>query len=344
MTPAALVLPVPGPPVPPAGRESARRAGRWPSGHRTWPSPWRPCSAWPSGPARSRASALLDPALARQLAAAAAASPRTQLCLTVTSPEGYAAGHGCARPEPAPRRATQPGPAPPAGTLAGLPARLNLTIPAATLHRLTGLTQAGSAWGLTPRGSPGPPRTRRLRHLDTHRPRRPQVHRAPRPRAPSWTATTATRPAPTSQATSSATSSRSATAPAPSRPATATPAPATSSTPPPTTRAAAPARATPAHAPAPATRSSSPPAGHSPSPDPGGTSGPPPPAGSTSKNPGDTQPDQPQASHHLQLSQRESSEQTIPSKASRPRLGRHGRSDRAGGSSAAQGGDVAHRD
>ena len=41
---------------------------------------------------------LLDPALARELAAAAAASPRTEVCVTVTSPEGYATGHGCARP------------------------------------------------------------------------------------------------------------------------------------------------------------------------------------------------------------------------------------------------------
>jgi hypothetical protein len=99
----------------------------------------------------------IDPALAIRLAAAAAASPRTQLCLTVTSPEGYAAGHGCARPERSPRRARQPGPAPPAGTPAGLPARLNLTIPATTLPRLISPTQPGSPWGLTPRGSPGPP-------------------------------------------------------------------------------------------------------------------------------------------------------------------------------------------
>jgi hypothetical protein len=41
---------------------------------------------------------LLDPALARELAAAAIASSRTQVCVTVTSPEGYAIGHGCARP------------------------------------------------------------------------------------------------------------------------------------------------------------------------------------------------------------------------------------------------------
>ena len=52
---------------------------------------------------------LLDPALARELAAAAAASPRTEVCVTVTSPEGYAIGHGCARPA----RTTRPAPTPP---------------------------------------------------------------------------------------------------------------------------------------------------------------------------------------------------------------------------------------
>ena len=56
---------------------------------------------------------LLDPALARQLAAAAAASPRTEVCVTVTSGEGYAIGHGCARPA---RTSRQAGPA-------GIPAR-----------------------------------------------------------------------------------------------------------------------------------------------------------------------------------------------------------------------------
>src|SRR6202020_2943902 len=41
---------------------------------------------------------LLDPKLARELAAASAASPRTEVCVTVTGPEGYAIGHGCAPP------------------------------------------------------------------------------------------------------------------------------------------------------------------------------------------------------------------------------------------------------
>ena len=98
----------------------------------------------------------VDPALARRLAAAAAASPRTQVCVTVTSPEGYATGHGCARPEPARRRTRQPGAAPPGTAPAGLPARLNLTIPATALPGLASRTRHNGTWTLTPRGSPAP--------------------------------------------------------------------------------------------------------------------------------------------------------------------------------------------
>jgi hypothetical protein len=93
----------------------------------------------------------LDPALARALAAAAAVSPHTRICVTVTSPEGYAIAHGCARLE---RRSGQRTPAP----LAALPTRLNLTIPATVLPSLPGTV--GGPWALTPRGSPrapGPP-------------------------------------------------------------------------------------------------------------------------------------------------------------------------------------------
>ena len=106
---------------------------------------------------------LLDPALARQLAAAAAASPRTEVCVTATSPEGYAIGHGCARPAPANRpvgAAASPA-ASPAAPPPGLPARLNLTIPAAALPGLPGrLASHAGPWSLTPRtprGRPGAP-------------------------------------------------------------------------------------------------------------------------------------------------------------------------------------------
>ncbi len=42
----------------------------------------------------------IDPWLARDVAAAAARNPRTTWCVTVTDGQGYAIGHGCARPEP----------------------------------------------------------------------------------------------------------------------------------------------------------------------------------------------------------------------------------------------------
>jgi Domain of unknown function (DUF222) len=53
----------------------------------------------------------VDPWLARDLARASAASPRTTWCLTVTDDQGHAIGHGCARPEPR----SGPGRAPPGG-------------------------------------------------------------------------------------------------------------------------------------------------------------------------------------------------------------------------------------
>ena len=42
----------------------------------------------------------VDPWLARDLARAAAANPKTTWCLTVTDQDGHAIGHGCARPAP----------------------------------------------------------------------------------------------------------------------------------------------------------------------------------------------------------------------------------------------------
>src|SRR5690242_19359998 len=42
----------------------------------------------------------IDPWLARDLATAAAANPKSTWCVTVTDEHGHAIGHGCARPEP----------------------------------------------------------------------------------------------------------------------------------------------------------------------------------------------------------------------------------------------------
>jgi hypothetical protein len=59
----------------------------------------------------------VDPALARDLAHAAAANPKTTYCLSVTDDQGHAIGHGCARPEPKShaRPARRDKPAPPRG-------------------------------------------------------------------------------------------------------------------------------------------------------------------------------------------------------------------------------------
>ena len=54
----------------------------------------------------------VDPWLARDLADAAAANPKTTWCITVTDQHGHAVGHGCARPEPKSSR-ERAGPGPP---------------------------------------------------------------------------------------------------------------------------------------------------------------------------------------------------------------------------------------
>jgi hypothetical protein len=74
----------------------------------------------------------LDPALARDLAAAAARSPLSEWCVTVTDPFGVAIGHGCARPA-----RTRQAKSPPAGNRDGPAAR--------------------TPWSLSPRDGPGPP-------------------------------------------------------------------------------------------------------------------------------------------------------------------------------------------
>ena len=57
----------------------------------------------------------VDPWLARDLAAAAAANPKSTWCLTVTDGQGHAVAHGCARPEPK-KHGKRAGPGPPDGT------------------------------------------------------------------------------------------------------------------------------------------------------------------------------------------------------------------------------------
>jgi hypothetical protein len=57
----------------------------------------------------------IDPWLARDLATAAAANPKSTWCVTVTDEHGHAIGHGCARPEPKNQR-KRAGPGPPGFT------------------------------------------------------------------------------------------------------------------------------------------------------------------------------------------------------------------------------------
>src|SRR6185437_802067 len=57
----------------------------------------------------------IDPWLARDLATAAAANPKSTWCVTVTDEHGHAIGHGCARPEPKNHRKPA-GPGPPGFT------------------------------------------------------------------------------------------------------------------------------------------------------------------------------------------------------------------------------------
>ena len=126
-------------------------------------------------PGESHGLGPLDPDLCRQLAIAAAGSPWTRLCVTVTDAHGIAIGHGCAK-GPRNAKGNPPGrPASPrtgtreAGTRAvlALPAQVNLTI---TTARLAELTRAGPPgersasrppgqppWSLARAGDPGPP-------------------------------------------------------------------------------------------------------------------------------------------------------------------------------------------
>jgi hypothetical protein len=127
-------------------------------------------------PGEGRGLGPLDPNLCRELAAAAIGSPWTRLCVTVTDPDGIAVGHGCARlARPTPRNRPRYPENPTAPTADGtaiprnpvalalsLPARVNLTIPAACLAGLTAGSESfgprgQSDWTFTQGGAPGPP-------------------------------------------------------------------------------------------------------------------------------------------------------------------------------------------
>jgi hypothetical protein len=96
---------------------------------------------------------------------AAAASPQTQVCVTVTGSDGIAVAHGCAR---AKRRGRGKTPRTAPVTPASLPARVNLTITAACLAELAGQPPTAGLpattgppgeppWTFSRDGDPGPP-------------------------------------------------------------------------------------------------------------------------------------------------------------------------------------------
>ncbi len=100
----------------------------------------------------------LDPDLCRELAIAAAGSPHSRLCVTLTDPDGIAIGHGCAR---AARRGKRPVDGNHVSDVA-LPARLNLTVTAARLAELAGLARTtgppgSGSWAFTRDTDAGPP-------------------------------------------------------------------------------------------------------------------------------------------------------------------------------------------
>ena len=110
----------------------------------------------------------IDPALCRDLAATAANSLRSEWCVTIVDEHGYAIEHGCARLTAGDKATWNTWPAKPAtkrGTLAALPSRVNLTIPANTVSGLAtrgfpvqlGDPSAGPppAWAFAPRRGPG---------------------------------------------------------------------------------------------------------------------------------------------------------------------------------------------
>jgi hypothetical protein len=84
-------------------------------------------------PGDNRLLGPLDPAMARDLAAAAARSPSSQWEVTIVDDQGYAIGHGIARPG----RGNRHGPQPPGPATCALPARVNITVTEALLRQLS---------------------------------------------------------------------------------------------------------------------------------------------------------------------------------------------------------------
>ena len=107
-------------------------------------------------PGDSRLLGPLDPAVARDLAAAAAWSPRARWEVTIVDDHGYAVGHGIARPRRGRRQSRPRLPQLPAAISCALPARVNITVTGKHLAVLAAQPRSGAPpgdWELTPRAA-----------------------------------------------------------------------------------------------------------------------------------------------------------------------------------------------
>ena len=132
----------------------------------------------------------IDPALARDLARAAAQNPRSTWCVTVTDEQGHAIGHGCARPEPK-NHQKRAGPGPPGRHGTG--------------------NRNGPGFAFTATSQDGPPGGWPPEAADN------QICWSPSTRSPPGIAITASRPGAMIPGSSSGTSLRSGTPPVPPR-------------------------------------------------------------------------------------------------------------------------------
>jgi hypothetical protein len=108
-------------------------------------------------PGDNRLLGALDPALVRDLAGAAARHPVSRWEVTIVDDQGYAVGHGVARPERSRRQTPQP-PQPPGPAFSELPARVNITVTEVLLRQLTAQPRSGDppdAWDFVPRETGG---------------------------------------------------------------------------------------------------------------------------------------------------------------------------------------------
>ncbi len=137
---------------PGSGRDGPRPGG----GHAALPEVTVPLDTLQGRAARAGDNRLLgplDPAMARDPAAAAARSHCSRWEVTLVDDRGYAVGHGVARP----RRGRRQQPRPPGTGDYALPARVNITVTAMRLRQLASRsTQPRSGappddWELTPR-------------------------------------------------------------------------------------------------------------------------------------------------------------------------------------------------